>query len=208
MASKREPCGLDWRAFRCFFHTDNNVEICRLSFAKDLSSIFFSMHVKRQCIGDGVRTAQMSTERSLHQCTKTRLCHSCTPVEPLTNLASRVPQRSENASLEKTIVEAGGYEDLFPVSNCVDPIEDGGLWTASSARLSAEDVEKAAALSNRDTHFTSKSGTTYCFGMVSPLLPLPPISTLLKINRLYIVTCKFSPLFTVQKCLELTTSDR
>lgn len=160
-----------------------------------MSSIFFSMHVKRQCIGDGVRTAQMSTERSLHECTtKTRLCHSCTPVEPLTNLASRVPRRSENTSLEKTIVDAGRCEDLFPVSNCVDPIEDGGLWTASSARLPAKDVEKAAALSNRDTHFASGSGATYCFGMVSPLLPLPPISTLLKINRFYIVTCKFSPL--------------
>jgi len=160
-------------------------------------------------IGDGVQTAQMSTERSLHQCTtKTRFCHSCTPVQPLTNLASRVPQRSENTSLEKTIDDAGGCEDLFPMSTCVDPIEDGGVWTASSARLPAEDVEKAAVLSNRDTHFSSKSGTTYCFGMVSPRLPLPPISTLLKTNRFYIVACKFSPLFRVQKCLELTTSDR
>jgi hypothetical protein len=164
------------------FPYGQHVENCRLSFAKELSSIFFSMHVKRQCIGDCVRTARMSTERSLHQCTtKTRLCHSCTPVEPLTSWASPVPQRSEDTSLDKTIVNAGGCEDLFPVGNCADPIEGGGLWTASSTRLPAEDVEKTAALSNRDTHVTSKSSTTYCFGMVSPLLPLPPISTLLKV---------------------------
>jgi len=121
--------------------------------------------IKRQCIGDGIQTNQTFSQRSPYQrTTKTRLCHSYTPTQLSTDLASGASQTQDTSQLEAT----GTNEDPFIKNNHANSNEDGELLEAASMRLPVKGVEEIPATrSSGSINLKSSHRATYCFGMVS-----------------------------------------
>ncbi len=157
---------------------------------------------KRQCIGDGIQTNQISRMRPPIQPTDKGV-HSYAPNELSMDLTSRTSQTHCTSHLENNTFKQ--QQRPFLSKNCARLREDDEPLPAASARLPAkEEAEMCVKSSSSGMNSMSHHGVMYCFGMVYFLASNSNVG---EVNRL--LDCwKLCLIFAVKKRFEPTVLHR